>query len=224
MSRSLLALALLISAGCNRVAVLEGELTLPPRPADLDELWASVQVMRSSTPFEDTWAGAALEPVELTAEPQPYRFSLETKHPEGDLHVKVRFCRARTCDFLPTTPGDRPDPQAEVWFFVEHPFYLMKKDPEPTRWTDAIDAVPRCAACGSECAGSCDPAVGVCELSPGVCAPTPAPDGCVAITGAPHPTWRCDVDKCSIAGCIAGTPSDYCDTLDDGTRVHLCER
>ncbi len=225
MTHRLWTLSLLSMTACNQVAVLEGELVLPPRPAEVGEMWVSVQAMPSTTPLEDTWAGAALEPVALTDEPLPYRFSLETEHPDRDLHVKVRFCLNRGCDFLPADLSQSADPQAEVWFSLDHPFYLMKKDPEPTRWTAEIRTVPRCAPCSAgNCAeGRCNPERQECQLESGACVLETTPEGCEAVTDRERPTWRCEVDRCSIAGCIAGTPADYCDTLPDGTRVHLCE-
>lgn len=213
------------SAGCNCVAILEGDLSVPPRPEQYDDLWVSVEVMRSSTPFEEEWAGTALEPMQLTNARQPYLFSVKTETPEGDLHVKVRFCRTRSCDFLDPDSASPADPQSEIWYFVEQPFYLNDgAGDSQTRWQQTIEDIPRCEPCNTGlCAtGTCNSLTNLCETSPGTCVQNPVMSDCTDMSSR-RPTWRCEVDKCSIEGCISGTPSDYCDTLPSGEEIHICE-
>ena len=221
----LLSLGLLL-VGCNQVAVLEGNLSVPPLPEQYAELWVSVEVMRSSTPFEEEWAGTALEPLQLTGCRQPYLFSVRTESPEGDVHVKVRFCRTRSCDFLDPSSASPADPQSEIWYFVEQPFYLNDEASDSqTRWTETIEDVPRCIPCDAGmCAGAatCNTITNLCESAPGICVQNTVMTGCEDVSSR-RPTWRCEVDKCSIEGCISGTPADYCDTLPTGEQIHICE-
>lgn len=211
--------------GCNQVSILEGNLSLPPLPDQYDELWASVEVMRSSTPFEEEWAGTALEPMQLTGARQSYTFSVRTDVPDGDLHVKVRFCRTRSCDYLDPGSASPADPQSEIWYFIEHPFYLNDeaKDSQ-TRWQETIDDIPRCIPCdtGMCDVGMCNSLTNFCEISAGTCVQNTTMSGCEDMSSR-RPTWRCEVDKCSIEGCISGTPADYCDTLPGGEQIHICE-
>ena len=220
-----LAMLGVLLTGCNQVAILEGELSVPELPAQYDALWVSVEVMRSGTPFEEEWAGTALEPLQLTATRQPYTFSVRTEEPDGDLHVKVRFCRTRSCDFLDPGSASPADPQSEIWYFVEHPFYLNSRaSKSQTRWQATITDIPRCIPCdaGTCASGTCNTLTNFCESSPGTCVQNTTMLDCEDMSSR-RPTWRCEVDKCSIQGCISGTPSCYCDTLPTGEPIHFCE-
>ena len=214
----------LAGTGClvaNEVAAFEGELTVAPKPAEFPELYVNVQAMRSEgVGFGTIWTGGSLEPMALGSTPQDYPFSLVTEDPETDVHLRVRYCVDPDCTALPA--GGRPDdPQAEIQFVLGHPFYVNTDGEGATSWSTRITlAIPGCVrrmdtACPL---GTCNPA-GVCEVSPGICVVTaPTDPTCVVVPGS-RPTWRCEVDKCSIAGCVGGTvAAGYC----SGDR-HFCE-
>lgn len=218
---ALLTLALAALAGCNKVAVLEGELQIGPKPSDVDELYVNVQAMRSDgVGFGTEWDGGSLSPMALGVAPETYRFSLTTKQPDTDLHLRVRFCLDPDCISLPVGEGGRADPQSEIQFDLGNPFYVTEEG--ATRWGSEVPlSIPACVTCpeGTECGAgaTCSP-LGVCETSPGVCEVTAPPGGCEIVPAA-RPTWRCTVDKCDIQGCVEGTiAAGYC----SGGR-HFCE-
>lgn len=129
-----LAVACALLAGCAETGVLELQLMLPPKPAgDTEPLFALVQVRRSAAhPFEVDWVGQDLTAVELGSTPILQQTSVIGRDPALDLHIKVRFCRAPSCDAL----VDASAP--EVWLALEHPFYVGRR----TAWATCIDAVP----------------------------------------------------------------------------------
>lgn len=216
--------ALWLLCACNQYAVLDAELDLPPQPTG-PELFVQVQAARANLPFELDWEGAtSLETVRLGPTRQIYQFSLRTRDPDTDVHVRVRFCRERGCTFIPAFGDDAlADPVAEVQYVVERPFYVQARSPTVTTWRATIGTPPRCQTCTTpeECAfGEC--VEGVCreELD---CVAEPQ-DDCEPVA-ARQPSLACFVDKCEIAcGTIAGMPSaGYCEVGPRGERVHFCE-
>ena len=191
---------LLLGIGCNNTAVLEGTIALPQKPDQFDNLYVSVQVTRDFD-FDDTWSGGDLETQSLKAGSKTnYRFSVTTENPTGNLRIKLRFCLDRHCGTLGGDGGISADPQAEIWYELEQPFYLQERNPESTEWGTELTALPF---------GGATPSAG--------CAPATHPMGV--------PTWLCRIDKCQIKGCVQsdGT-SDFCDTdLETGIKYHFCE-
>ena len=210
---------------CNQVAVMDGVLDLPPQPTEGPPLFVQVQAARSALPFETDWGGAtSLASVSLGPTQQTYEFSLSTRSPDTDLHVRVRFCRDRSCTFVPLLGEDAiPDPVSEVRYVIERPFYIRARSPAVTMWQASVADVPRCQTCdgGVDCGlGEC--IEGVCRVESGCVAA--AQGGCEP-AAAPRPTVECFVDKCNIAcGTVAGTPSaGYCEVSSRGERIHFCE-
>lgn len=131
---SALALACGLFAGCAETGVLELQIMLPPKPAgDTERLFALVQVRRSTDhPFEVDWLGEDGAAIELGEAPILHQTSVIGRDPGVDVHVKVRFCRAPSCDAL----VDASAP--ELWMALEHPFYVGRR----TAWATCIATVP----------------------------------------------------------------------------------
>ncbi|HJK89891.1 MAG TPA: hypothetical protein RMH85_34450 [Polyangiaceae bacterium LLY-WYZ-15_(1-7)] len=219
----------LVAAACNDTAVLEGELVFP---AEMGTPWVNVQVQRSSAPFTDDWGGGTnLAPHRLASGDTVYRFSLETQEPDADVHLRLRGCLEPDCSAV---LGDgNPDPQSEIRFVLESPFYVQTRDPAPTRWRATIDALPRCVSCTEgSCPGGFTCREGACYDADGICLGT-EPSLAIPQTScrrveparvgeqldAADPTWECVVDACGIAGCFDGdAPGGYC----NASGVHFC--
>ncbi|WP_236517470.1 hypothetical protein [Sandaracinus amylolyticus] len=142
------AMLALLLAGCAETGVLELQLMLPSKPAtDTEPLFAQVQIRRASDhPFDVAWEGADVAAVELGAEPVRSQISVVGRDPELDLHVKVRFCRAPSCDAL--DDGIAP----ELWFEIERPFHVGRR----TAWATCIESVPSAQPTTSTVVDRCD--------------------------------------------------------------------
>lgn len=127
MRRAAIAALALLLASCAQNAVLELQLMLPPQGAG-PQLYALVQVRRAADhPFDVEWRGEEIDAVELSGEETRVQISVIGRDPEVDLHVKVRFCRVPSCD-------DLGDPVPEVWYAIEHPFYVGRR----TAWAACV--------------------------------------------------------------------------------------
>ncbi|MBX7195290.1 MAG: hypothetical protein K1X94_24760 [Sandaracinaceae bacterium] len=115
--------------GCGQEAVLDLQLMLPAVPTSSRVQYAQIQLGRAADhPFEAAWGGEELT-VELGEAPTLAQWSVVTADPETDLHVKVLFCELRDCHDLGAT---------ELWYAIEHPFYLGRR----TSWAACVTAIP----------------------------------------------------------------------------------
>lgn len=130
--RRLACVTLAALGGCAQNAVLELQLMLPAS-TDAIPYFALVQVRRGAdNPFEVDWAGSDIDAVALANQPQRVQVSVVSSAPDTDVHLKIRFCRAPGCDAI----DDASAP--ELWFALEHPFYLGRR----TAWAACIEQVP----------------------------------------------------------------------------------
>ncbi|HHH30471.1 MAG TPA: hypothetical protein ENK57_19310 [Polyangiaceae bacterium] len=115
-----LALLLLGTAGCARNAILEVEITLPPRAGEAQ--YALIELNPDELgdmPFEVQWAAVPLEPLALGDAPVSTSVSVIAEGYAGDALLRIRFCRSPDCaEILPPS-----DPQQEVRYRIERPFY-----------------------------------------------------------------------------------------------------
>lgn len=200
--------------GCAKNASLDGEVTVPARPAEFDQLFMSIAVRRDDS-FSQDWDGTDLpQVVELGDAPQQYNFSLVTESFAENAYVKIRFCREENCQALNCTPEvcgvrRRADPQAEIWVELETPFYLA----ELTTWSFEIPRIPLCE--DETCTMATDPAD---EMD------GPILRGCDLELNQP-PTWSCDVGRCEI-GCakvVGEAVGGSCSGSDGLSGTHFCD-
>jgi hypothetical protein len=155
--RVALAASLVPLAGCTLNAVLEIELLVPeanaltvsPAPAG-ESLYLVAQVRDSSFAFTSTrpdgsetattWDQTNVDPPGTRIpldEPLTERISVVSTDEDTDLHLRVRICGDAVC---PNEVG------AELWFALDHPFYVGER----TRWftsiPELIDRIPSTAA------------------------------------------------------------------------------
>ncbi len=200
--------ALGILSGCNKIGILEGKIEVSNRVVDRcdsGELFVSVQAMTSDR-FASDWAGSDLE-TESVAPGSPYEFSITSSDPLENLFLKTRFCCDAECRTV----------ESQVWTTLESPIYVNQSaNRSVTRWTQSLTEAPVVID-----EMSCDGCTGACVS--GRCISTPPEgSGCsvVGIEGEADPripTWRCEVDKCQIAGCSEGM-GNFCDG-----DLHICE-
>lgn len=133
-------MALVLASGCARNAVLEVELTLPPRPESEPPLFAVVQFETDDPEtgreaFERVWAsGDAYPGVRLATETQLASYSVVSENSGRVLLVKVLFCSTDRCSAI----EDDPDVVPAVWYRLERPFYVGQR----TWWRHVIDTIP----------------------------------------------------------------------------------
>lgn len=215
MKRTGLILCVAISALCSCSAdnaVLDGEVRLPVLPADFEQLFTVVQVMRT-TDFTVSWEGATFpETQELGGSPTPYVFSVVSENTDDDVLLKFRFCREEACQATRCPAGTcgpealRADPQAEIWVRLETPLYPR----EFTEWDSEFSAIPRCVGGEEPCDEITEPPSGL--------------RGCAIderFSSVGYPVWSCTVPRCDIA--CPRTPGGIAGNCADGASgPHFC--
>ena len=125
----------LLSACASDSAVLEVFVDLPAAEGG-EPIYAVLQAREAATnTFESAWLrDDDLPGVRLVdGERSEDHISLISVDDAVDVNVKVRFCRSERCEAL----VDASSP--ELWFALEHPFYLGAR----TEWRLRLERGPR---------------------------------------------------------------------------------